>query len=183
MRVFWVVSIMIAFATTQAHSSEEVVRVRHLEIEYKTAFDPFTQRLEKLLGRYSEGVGKDLESDPKRAEARLKSMEGAQGLMIFAVYEHGKLLNIYGMHRKAKVYVVGNPLIAATMTRHNLSAALYAPLRVLVREADSGATRVEYDLPSSLFGQFHDREIDAVAHSLDSKLRTVLESAAVSAAP
>ena len=46
-------------------------------------------------------------------------------------------------------------LIKGAMTRHDIRAALYAPLRVLVYEADDRSTRIEFDQPSSLFGQFN----------------------------
>ncbi len=155
----------------------KTVEVKHVVIEVGTEYEQFTHTLEQLLGRYSATVAKDFDSNPKLAETELKAMEGAQGLMLFMTFEHGALLNIYGLHRKAKVFVVGNPLIAATMTRHDIRAGLYAPLRVLIYENESGTTSVEYDLPSSLFGQFHDPEIDLVARSLDSKLQNVLEAA------
>jgi len=48
-------------------------------------------------------------------------------------------------------------------------------LRVLVYEDDSGATRVEYDLPSSLFGQFKNAKVNAVAAELDTKLSDLVE--------
>ena len=40
------------------------------------------------------------------------------------------------------------------MTQHDIRASLYAPLRVLIYENEEGKTCVEYDRPSSLFGQF-----------------------------
>jgi hypothetical protein len=51
--------------------------------------------------------------------------------MIFAAYDHGALLNIKSAPRKAKQYVVENPLIAARMTEYDVRAALFA-LRVPV---------------------------------------------------
>lgn len=156
---------------------QKAIKVSHVEIELAADFDQYTKSLEDLLGRYSETVVKMFETNPEAAEKRLKRMEGAEGLMLFSILEHGKLLNIYGLHRKAKLYVIGNPLIAASMTRYDLRAALYAPLRVLIYQNKSNETCVEYDLPSPLFGQFRDPEIDTVAHSLNSKLKKVLESA------
>ena len=63
------------------------------------------------------------------------------------------------------------------MTRHDLGAGLYAPLRVLVYEDEAGKTCVEYDRPSSLFGQFHDGRIDAVAAMLDRKVEELVAEA------
>ena len=77
--------------------------------------------------------------------------------MLFEIQQHGKLLGIVGAARKAKQYVLGNPLIAIQMTRHDIRASLYAPLRMIVYEIEGHAVRAEYDLPSSLFGQFGNR--------------------------
>jgi uncharacterized protein (DUF302 family) len=73
-------------------------------------------------------------------------------------------------------YLVGNPLFAVEMTRHAIGAALYAPLRVLIYEDEPG-TCIEYDLPSSLFGQFEDERVDRVALSLDGKLADLVAKA------
>jgi hypothetical protein len=56
-------------------------------------------------------------------------------------------------------------------------AALYAPLTVLVYETASAAVRVEFDRPSSLFGQFGDPAVTAVAADLDVKLNALIEKA------
>ena len=81
------------------------------------------------------------------------------------------------MKTKAIQYVLGNPLIAIQMTQHNLAAGLYAPLRVLVYEDNRGRTCLEYDKPSSLFGQFNDDRITTVASLLDRKLEDLIAEA------
>jgi uncharacterized protein (DUF302 family) len=74
-------------------------------------------------------------------------------------------------------YTIGNPLFAVEMTRHALGAGLYAPLRVLIYEAGDGKTCIEYDRPSSLFGQFGDERVDRVAAALDQKLEDLVAKA------
>lgn len=64
------------------------------------------------------------------------------------------------------------------MTRHQLSADLYALIRVLLREDDDGGVAFEYDRPESVFGQFGSDDVDAVAQKLDRGLRSLLELAA-----
>lgn len=110
---------------------------------------------------------------------RLKQrLEAAPELSIFLKRDHGALLGLYGQVRDAVQYEIGNPLTASTMTRYGLAAALYAPLRVVIYEQDDGGSRIEYDLPSSLFGQFGDERITEVAHGLDVALSRVLSRAA-----
>ena len=81
-------------------------------------------------------------------------MAEPSGFMLFATQDHGSLLRLAGQRRRAIQYVVGNPLFALQMTQHDIRASLYAPLRVLIYEDEQGNTCVEYDRPSSLFGQF-----------------------------
>lgn len=156
---------------------ERKIEVRHVSLEIDADFDSFTQTLEQALGRFDNSLYKDLGTDPRSVEERLKESAGEEGLMLFNVQEHGRLLNIFGSPRKAKQYVLGNPLIAVTMTRHDIRAGLYAPLRVLVYEADDRSTRVEFDQPSSLFGQFNNPEVTTVAQSLDTKLANLIKKA------
>jgi uncharacterized protein (DUF302 family) len=104
-------------------------------------------------------------------------MAGPSGFMVFALYDHGSLLRVAGLTRKALQYVVGNPLDAIRMTQHAIGATLYAPLRVLLYENDEGKACVEYDRPSSLFAQFGDDRIAEVALSLDQKLEDLAATA------
>ena len=105
-------------------------------------------------------------------------MAGKSGLMLFCAIGTGKLLSLLGEKRKAIQYIVGNPLIAIQMTEHNVGAGLYAPLRVLIYEDERRNTCLEYDKPSSLFGQFDDDRIGSVGGSqLDQKLETLVATA------
>jgi len=110
---------------------------------------------------------------------RLKQrLDALAELSIFSEFNHGALLGIYGKQLSAVQYLIGNPLTASTMTRHDVAAGLYAPLRVILYETEEGGSRFEYDLPSSLFGQFGDERITEVAHGLDNALSRVISSAA-----
>ena len=86
-------------------------------------------------------------------------------------------MRLAGQKRKAIQYVVGNPIIALQMTQHDIRASLYAPLRVLIYEDEQGKTCVEYDRPSSLFGQFGDDRIALTAAMLDRKLEALVAAA------
>ena len=97
--------------------------------------------------------------------------------MLFGTSDHGRLLRLVGQQRKSVQYVIGNPLFAVEMTRHAIGASLYAPLRVLIYEADDRMTCIEYDRPSSLFGQFGDERVGAMAAALDQKLEDLAAAA------
>jgi len=158
--------------------STTTVPVLHRSITFQSDFGRFTQSLERILGHYPPDVQQDILERPKVAEQRIKAAEGAQELMIFFVLDHGAALNMVGSRRNAKQYLIGNALTAIQMTQHDIRAALYAPLRVLVYEQKEGRTTVEYDQPSSLFGQFGREDIRSVALTLDVKLGRALGQAA-----
>jgi len=104
-------------------------------------------------------------------------MAGPSGFMLFRTSDHGALLRLAGQKKKAVQYLLGNPLFAVQMTQHDIRAGLYAPLRVLLYEDQKGRTCVEYDRPSSLFGQFGDAEVTEVAEMLDRQLEHLVAAA------
>ena len=158
--------------------STDTVRVLHRSVKIDAEFELFTHALEKILGRFPEGVQQDIIERPQVAKELLKAAEGAQQLMIFSVLDHGAALNLVGARRNAKQYLIGNPLTAIQMSQHDIRAALYAPLRVLVYKPKAGHTIVEYDQPSSLFGQFGRKDVTEVALTLDTKLEKAIAQAA-----
>jgi hypothetical protein len=57
------------------------------------------------------------------------------------------IMSVAPSTRQAIQYDIGNPLTASRMTEHQLSAALYAPIRVLLRESPD-SQRLDELLPS-----------------------------------
>jgi uncharacterized protein (DUF302 family) len=154
------------------------IRVAHMTIAIDASYERFTSALEKILGRFSLTVERDMVARPPEARQEVQAMEGEQQLMIFLVLDHGAALHMVGQSHKARQYLIGNPLTATQMTQHDLRAALYAPLRVLVYERTDGHTVVEYDQPSTLFGQFGNAQVTPTGVLLDEKLATVIRRAA-----
>jgi len=154
--------------------------VDHVCVATDKPFEHVAKAFERQLGQFDPDVSKVLAEggDIEEAKARIEAMAGPSGFMLFGKTDHGSLLRIAGQNRKAIQYVVGNPLFALQMTQHDIRASLYAPLRVLLYQNEEGKTCVEYDRPTSLFGQFDQAEITATAAMLDSKL-DVLVSAAI----
>ena len=111
---------------------------------------------------------------PRQPGPRSKRWRGRAASCCSARSDHGALLRLAGQKRKAIQYVVGNPLFALQMTQHDIRASLYAPLRVLIYENEEGKTCVEYDKPSSLFGQFGNDRITPTATMLDRKLEALV---------
>jgi uncharacterized protein (DUF302 family) len=157
-------------------TSVEKVTVEHVTIRSINTFAAVRANLEALVPRLDDGFSTLLRLgliDRARQE-----LETAATLSIFGNRDHGALLAIAGLERRAIQYDIGNPLTASLMTRHKVSAGLYAPIRVLLRESPEGEVAFEYDRPVSTFGQFDDDRVDIVARKLDENLQNVLQKAA-----
>jgi uncharacterized protein (DUF302 family) len=153
--------------------------VDHVRLETDKPFEEVTKAFERQLGTFDPDLPKvaTASGDTEAAKARIEAMAGPSGFMLFGTQDHGALLRLAGQKRKAVQYVVGNPLFALQMTQHDIRAGLYAPLRVLLYEDERGRTCLEYDKPSSLFGQFNDDRIAPVAAMLDRKLEALVAAA------
>jgi uncharacterized protein (DUF302 family) len=159
--------------------SDTRILVEHVSQTSDKPFENVTTAFERQLGRFDPDVYKALAAggDAEGAKAKIEAMAGPSGFMLFATHNHGALLRLAGQKHKAVQYVVGNPLFAFQMTQHDIRASLYAPLRVLIYEDERGRTCLEYDKPSSLFGQFNDAGIAPVASMLDRKLEDLVTTA------
>ena len=136
--------------------------VDHVHLATDKTFEEVTKAFEHQLGQFDADVRQRAiagSGDTEEAKAKIAAMAGPSGFMLFGTSDHGALLRLAGQKRKAIQYVVGNPVFALQMTQHDIRASLYAPLRVLIYENEEKMTCVEYDRPSSLFGQFGDSRI------------------------
>ena len=100
---------------TSIASSASEVKVQHRSLLIERGYEEFTGRLEQILGRFVASKLKGL--TPDGAIEALKSMEGEQGFMIINIFDHGADLLMVGERRKAKQYLIGNPLVAIQITR------------------------------------------------------------------
>ena len=155
------------------------IMVDHVHVATDKPFEEVTKAFELQLGKFDADVrmAATASEDTEEAKAKIAAMAGPSGFMLFGTNDHGALLRLAGQKRKAIQYIVGNPLIALQMTQHDIRASLYAPLRVLLYENEEGKTCVEYDRPSSLFGQFGDSRIAPTATMLDRKLEALVAAA------
>jgi uncharacterized protein (DUF302 family) len=98
----------------------------------------------------------------------------------FGEFKHHKLLDIYrGVDDtpKAVVYTIGNPLIAQTILRHDIRAALEIPPRLLILEKpDRKGTQILYHLPSSVMTLDGNPELVSAVEALDVKLEKLVST-------
>jgi uncharacterized protein DUF302 len=152
------------------------ISVEHRFIECQSSFDEVHRSLLATVPALKPEIWEMLargERD-KVDEARRTGPK----LWIFLTRNHGEITAADGIKAKAMQYEIGNPLTATRMTRYQLAAGLYAPLRLYLYEDSRGHAVFEYDLPSSLFGQFGDERVTAVGRELDMELEEALEVAA-----
>lgn len=157
---------------------KKAIVVEHIRIDSYRRYDDVRAALETLpqFDNRIRGLLRDGQVD--RVRSALQAIQGGSRLIIFSVAAHGDWLQIISGKRKAAQYVIGNVLVSTQMTQHQLAAGLYAPLRVMLYENDKGTATVEYDRPSTLFGQYGDERVTAVAIELDRELYDVLIHAA-----
>ena len=103
--------------------------VDHVRLATDKPFGDVTTAFERQLGRFDPDVYKSLAArgDTEAARAKIETMAGPSGFMLFATHNHGALLRLAGQKHKAVQYVVGNPLFALQMTQHDIRAGLYTP--------------------------------------------------------
>jgi uncharacterized protein (DUF302 family) len=116
-------------------------------------------------------------------ERAVESCLGPSGFMLFATIDHGAWISKFGIPRRVLRFILGNPLIAITMIRRDLTAGLFAPVELLLTESeDHQKCSLTYVLPSSLIAVGEDRELLAAAKVLDAKLNAlVIEAVSASA--
>jgi len=163
-------------ATTQVSVTSQTIAVEHFRISSGRPFAEVRRKLEGTVPKLDTGISEALSSGDQ-IHARNYEENGPK-LSIFGERDHGALLQIAGGRRNALQYEIGNPLTASKMIRHQLPAALYAPLRVVLFEDQQGRGVFEYDKPSSYFGQYGDERVTAVGRYLDATLEAVLRNAA-----
>jgi hypothetical protein len=163
-------------ATTRVILTSQMIAVEHITIASMRPFAEVRRGLEAALPKLDASIAEALRhGDGKRAT---DYDEGGPKLSIFEERDHGALLEIFGGRCNALQYEIGNPLTASKMNRYRLSAALYAPLRVVLFADEQGRGVFEYDKPSSFFGQYGDERVTEVGRYLDVTLEAALRKAA-----
>ena len=84
---------------------------------------------------------------------------------------------MYGVTQRVLRLIFGNPIIAFTMMRDDLTAGLFAPVEVLLVEHDNGdGCTVAYNLPSAMVAAEDPAPLPA-ARALDNRLNALISGA------
>jgi uncharacterized protein (DUF302 family) len=148
--------------------------VHHNEHVGRRSFEEVTKAFESAVGSVEDTGFPALIASTKNVEefeTSVHSREGTSGFMRFLTVDHGGWLPRVGLEGKAKLYTIGNPLIARTMLEHDIAAGLNVPVRLMIYEEPANrTTRLAYDLPSSLMSGLQNGKVTAAAKKLDAKL-------------
>jgi hypothetical protein len=85
--------------------------------------------------------------------------------------------SLIGAPVHCRLYLVGNPTIAAKIVQIDARACLYVPFRVAIYvERGSTATTISFDRPSSSLGVLGRSELQPIGQMLDQKIDAVVQS-------
>src|SRR5258708_11420146 len=146
-----------------------------LEVTTMAAFDDVIQRLRESMGKTSIPEIVEIAQKPiSEAEYRRIVQErfvGKSGFMAFYEIDHGGWLSKFGINRRVVRWILGNPLFAITMIQYDVTAGLFAPVEILVTEAEEGSgTIITYVRPSSLMVIGKNKPLMYAAAKLDKKV-------------
>jgi uncharacterized protein (DUF302 family) len=118
-------------------------------------FDEVLARLRTRMGRGNVqeivALAKTSLTEAEYSREVQERFVGESGFMLFAELDHGGWLSKFGINRRSVRWILGNPLIAVTMIRHDITAGLFAPVELLVTEAENGdGATLTYIRPSSV---------------------------------
>jgi uncharacterized protein (DUF302 family) len=114
-------------------------------------------------------------SEAAFADEVRKQYIGRSGFMTFATIDHGSWLTLYGIERKVLRWILGNPLIAITMMKTDITAGLFAPVELLMVENQGGkGTTITFVRPSTLIATSHDASTLDAALALDEKFELLV---------
>src|SRR5260370_15406448 len=127
-----------------------------IEVDTTVSFDEVLSRLRRLMGDASVPevvtLAKEATTEAEFIQRVQERLVGESGFMLFHEIDHGGWLPRFGINRRVVRWILGNPLTAITMIRHDITAGFFAPVEVLVTEKERGSgPTITYGRPSSLF--------------------------------
>jgi len=150
------------------------VRIR---IESQLTYDHLVERLLEQIGQEPVKLDKIAEQNSSwesYLDAVVK-LQGPGGFMLFGLIDHGAWVSKTGLSSNALRVVFGNPLVAITILKHDLTAGLFVPVECLVLAESPGRSSITYIQPSSLIALDGAPELLGAARALDLKLEKLFE--------
>ena len=158
-------------------------RITRLDITTTMPFDQFRAALEKAAPTFDVAAVQAISARGGTWDdiGDAVAANAPHGLMIFYSIDAGPLMAAAGHDVQAVEYLLGNHVVAERMFRHDPTALLYAPLRILLHGNDHGHAVVTLDQPSTVFASLGDPRITAIGIELDTKVGDLLSVLGVDA--
>ena len=157
---------------------------RRVRFESSRSFEDVRTSLRHIVPRsmpfqgYQEAMENDGGLNLATFEKVVRTQLGDSGFTLFFEIDHSQWLPLYGIKRKVLRWILGNPLIAVTMMRHDPEVGLFAPVELLLVDSEGGdGSTVIYDLPSALMAIGGNPPLLEAARVLDVKLRELVTRA------
>jgi uncharacterized protein (DUF302 family) len=153
-----------------------------VQVETPASLDDVIRRLRGLMGQTNVpevvGLAQTVSSEEEYVREISKRFVGESGFMLFSEIDHGTWIERFGIKSRVLRWILGNPLIAITMIRHDIAAALFVPVEILLAERlGVQGTTVTYVRPSSLMAIGDNPELLTAAQALDGKLNSLISRA------
>src|SRR5207302_9461902 len=111
--------------------------VHHNEHVSSRSFEEVVNAFESAVGSVEDTGFEVLVASTKSAEefeSQVKSRESSSGFMRFLTVDHGAWMACIRLNAKARMYTIGNPLIARTMVEHDIAAGWNVHVRLMIYE-------------------------------------------------
>lgn len=117
--------------------------------------------------------------DDRELQRIVKDAVGPNELMEFVRFDQGEVLRQELGPDAPNVVrlLIGNPVTMRQMAKHVHDAGAYAPVTVLIDERPDGV-HISYDRFASLIAPYQNSEALAVARALDTKVESLITTAA-----
>jgi uncharacterized protein (DUF302 family) len=144
------------------------------------SFSEVVREIESIFQRYDLEKLADLTTagDEEKLAAYAKRVGEPTGFGIFFQLDMGSMMKLAGIPIDSRLYLIGNATTGQEVFRYSAAAALGAPTRFCVSQRDGEETRIDIDLPSSLFSQFPELSASLVPAELDARMLPLLEKVA-----
>src|ERR1700675_2042902 len=139
-------------------------------IRSRKSFFEVTQAIERALPRFHIPKLMEYVTHGDRAGVEAYVDSTSTPFSLFWDFEQGSTMRLAGIPIESKFYLVGNAVIARGLFEYTGAAGLGAPVRVCVSQRDGEETRIDMELPSSLFSAFPELQPSSVPALLDETL-------------
>lgn len=152
---------------------------QRLRFQSSNSFDQTLARLLSDVGEKPVNINEIAMRNPtwESYQQEIQSHVGVSGFILFARLDHGVWIKKAGIERNVLRLIIGNPLIAITMIRHDIVAGLFAPIELLLTDEPDGASAIVYLKPSSMMVIESNPLLLEAAIELDIKLEAMVRKA------